>query len=310
MERVLAGDILARLGDPRPGVGVRSNGLPDIDWCEVQASPFLMGSDPTKDNLASANEQPQRQVDLPAFRIAKYPITQAQYQTFVEAGGYQEIGYWGEAAATGYWVEGHVKRVIVRQEGGEIKPEEEWASAPAEFGPQFSLGNHPVVGINWYEALAFSQWLTDQLHASGELSPSEFVTLPSESQWEKAARGPLTDGDIARLYPWGNEPDPNRANYTETGLGVTSTVGCFSGGQSPAHCCDMGGNVWEWCGTKWQDNYENYQDDNEVTGYNPRVVRGGAYNISQRSVRCAVRVPVSPSYRAGNLGFRVVISSA
>lgn len=309
MERVLAGDILARLGDPRPGVGVRPNGLPDISWCGVEAGPFVMGSDPTQDHLASANEQPQRQVDLPTFRIARYPITQAQYQTFIEAGGYQEVGYWAEAAATGYWFEGHVKRVTVRQEGGDIKPDEEWATTPAEFGPHFSLSNHPVVGINWYEAAAFCQWLTNQLHASGDLSPAEFVTLPSESQWEKAARGPLLEGDTARLYPWGHEPDPNRANYTETGLGVTSTVGCFAGGQSPIQCCDMSGNVWEWCRTKWQDNYENYRDNNEVTGYNPRVVRGGAYNINQRSVRCAVRVPVSPSYRAGNLGFRIVISS-
>ncbi|MFN8458629.1 MAG: SUMF1/EgtB/PvdO family nonheme iron enzyme [Anaerolineae bacterium] len=236
-------------------------------------------------------------------------MTQAQYQTFIRANGYQEAIYWNHARATGYWLDGHVKRVTVRQESGDIKTEEEWANTPVDFGPQFSLSNHPVVGINWYEALAFCQWLTDQLRLRGELTPSEFVTLPTESQWEKAARGPLTEEAVVRLYPWGHDPDPNRANYAETGLGVTSAVGCFPGGASPVHCYDMGGNVWEWCRTKWQENYEYYQNNDELAGNDSRVVRGGAFNISQRSVRCAVRVPVSPSYRAGNLGFRVIISS-
>jgi formylglycine-generating enzyme required for sulfatase activity len=141
-----------------------------------------------------------------------------------------------------------------------------------------------VVGVTWYEALAFCRWLTLALREQGELRESEEVMLPSEAHWEKAARG--TDGCI---YPWGDEADPNRANYNDTGIGTTSAVGCFPGGTSPYGLEDASGNVLEWCG-------------------DGRVVRGGAFDYVARFVRCAYRDFGDPTTRYGRLGFRVVVS--
>jgi predicted ATPase len=88
LERVAAGVTLAHLGDDRPGVGLRSDGLPDVAWCHIPTGPFLMGSDKTTDGQAYGVEMPQHQVDLPAFRIGQYPVTNTQYRAFVEDGGY------------------------------------------------------------------------------------------------------------------------------------------------------------------------------------------------------------------------------
>ena len=278
VERAAAGDALARLGDPRSGVGLREDGLPDIVWYEVPAGPFIMGS--PDDSLAFfGKETPQREVKLPAFRMGRYPVTNAQYAAFVAAGGYQEHRYWTEAG----W----------RWKGSRTGPE--------TYGGVYDLPNHPAVMVTWYEALAFCRWLDEQLHQRGELPGGEHVTLPTEAQWEKAARG----GD-GRRYPWGNEPDPNRANYDETGVGTTSAVGMFPGGASPYGVHDMSGNVWEWCRTKWRESYREPADES-LEGDAPRVLRGGAFGNDEGYVRCAVRARDNPSLRGRDHGFRVVV---
>ena len=281
-ERAAAADVLARLDDPRPGVGLRRDGLPDIVWCEVPIGPFTMGSGGDPD--AWEDESPQHEQSiLHAYRISKYPIINAQFSAFVQDGGYANPDYWTEAGWQ--W-----------RESNDV-------TEPQTYGGVFDLLNHPVVGVSWYEAVAFCRWLMDKLGVEAR--------LPSEAEWEKAARG--TDG---RRYPWGDEPDPNRANYDETGIGTTSAVGIFPSGQTPYGCLDMSGNVWEWTRSLWgkdlsepsfkypydpTDGREDLSAGNDVC----RVLRGGAFSalVGAFAARFA-----SGSSRSRYLGFRVVVS--
>jgi formylglycine-generating enzyme required for sulfatase activity len=304
-ERAEAGDTLGRLGDPRRGVGLRDDGLPDIVWCEVPAGPFPMGST-DEDGMAYDDEKPQHtyEVEQP-YAISRYPVTNAQYAAFVEAGGYVERRYWTEA--------------------GWAWRESEGVTGPEEYGMPYNLPNHPAVGISWYEAIAFCRWLEEQLQVAAasliagcklqvrerddelreiNLESGTFnIQLPTEPQWEKAARS----GD-ERIYPWGSEPDPEKANYGDTGIGSTSAVGCFPGGVSPYGVEELSGNVWEWCRTKWEGGYRAYENDSTLEGTARRVVRGGSFGRPEIGVRCAFRVRVDPDFRNFYGGFRVVVS--
>jgi formylglycine-generating enzyme required for sulfatase activity len=218
--------------------------------------------------------------------MAKYPITNAQYAAFVSDGGYTER-----------W------RACWTPDGRSWK-EQEGRTGPQFYGGVHDLANNPVVMVTWYETVAFCRWLTVRLREAGELDPSQEVRLPTEAEWEKAARG--TDG---RIYPWGDDAHPNRANYGNTGIGTTSAVGCFPGGTSPYGCQDIGGNVWEWCTTKWVGSYEGYKGDNGLEGDATRVLRGGAFSNNSWSVRCAFRDRRNPEYWNKHVGFRVCVAA-
>jgi formylglycine-generating enzyme required for sulfatase activity len=262
--RMRAGDALSVLGDPR-----------DFDeLVTVPAGPFLMGSTDA-DNTAQDREKPQHTLTLPEFKIARYPVTNAQYQRFVQA--------------TGRGWESDERERPERQ-------------------------NCPAVNVTWHDARAYCAWLIEVWRADGRINADEIVRLPTEAEWEKAARG--TDG---RLWPWSNEWDSARCNAEETGLGRTCAVGLFPNGASPYGCLDMAGNVWEWTASLWgpweggtaklqfkypyksNDGRENLEADDNML----RVLRGGSFLNLRDLVRCACRCGRGASARGGLYGFRL-----
>ena len=171
---------------------------------------------------------------------------------------------------------------------------------PAKPGSLKGPDDHPVVQVTWNEALAFCRWLGERAGLP--------VTLPSEAEWEKAARG--TDG---RIYPWGDEPpDEGRCNFGSN-VGGATPVGRYSPqGDSPYGCADMAGNVWEWTRSRYRgypydpgDGREDLEAGQGVL----RVLRGGEFFSEAWSVRCAFRVRGLTGYRGGDCGFRLCVVS-
>ena len=284
-ERAGAGDTLARLGDPRAGVGLGAEGMPDLAWCGIPSGPFLMGDQ---------NEESQVPYD---FAMSKVPVTNAQYRIFVEQGGYRRPEYWTEA--------------------GWAWREKENVEGPWSFGSDFDLDNRPVVGVSWYEAVAFCRWLTGEAANRGLVPGSLLATaewtirLPTEAEWEKAARGPMGGPVPGRAFPWGDEFDTEKANTREGRIGTTSAVGAFPGGASPYGLLDLSGNVFEWCQSLYRDDpYRAGDGREELEADGVRVLRGGSWFGREVSARCAFRDGLIPSGRYVIIGFRVVVSPA
>ena len=165
---------------------------------------------------------------------------------------------------------------------------------PFDF-PQKS--SHPIVNVSWYDALVFCRWASD--------NTGKEVRLPTEAEWEKAARG--ADG---RIYPWGNDFDAHRLNSAEGKISGTTPVDGFASGASPCGAWDMAGNVWEWVNDWYKPDYyaerigENPQGPD--TGYY-KALRGGAWFSDQSHVRAADRTHFNPENRYDYVGFRVVV---
>jgi len=284
-ERAFAGDLLADIGDPRFTFTLAGALLvPDIVWCEVPAGPFLMGSSKGKDHDAFDDEEPQHRVELPAYRVGRYPVTNAQYRHFIERGGYTDPQYWTDQGWA--W----------RQERG-IESPEFWDD------PMWNKPNYSVVGVSWYEAVAFARWVAEHLRTAELLPEHMTVRLLTEAEWEKAARS--SDG---RIYPWGDEWDSERANTEEAGIGQTTTVGIYPGGASPYGCLDMSGNVWEWTSSHYQAYPYTPKDGREdLHSGEERVIRGGAWAFSSVAARVASREKMSPDFRSPTIGYRVAL---
>lgn len=314
LERAGAGRVLAGLGDPRPEVMT----VEEMEFCFMPAGPFWMG-DGDEQHLCRAVAQD--------CWIGRYPVTNAQFQAFVAAGGYGEKSYWPEAEQAGFWRDGRFKGNY----------DDDWRGAPVDFGAPLHLSNHPVVGVSWYEALAFTRWLTCHLREAGLLGAGWQIGLPSEAQWEKAARGGLRipaqplfakpvelalfggGGSIVyqenalakRVYPWGEEEDANRANYDETQIGYPSAVGCFFKDASPHGAEELARNVWEWCRSLYKGYPYDPADGREnlnASSSDGRVLRGGSFFNDEQLVRCADRDRLNSHSRDGLSGIRVVAS--
>ena len=195
-------------------------------------------------------EKPGRKVTLKNFQIGRYPATVEEYRRFVEDDGYQRERWW-KAGGFGRW------------------------SEPGSWEEQQQHPNRPVVYVSWYEAAAYCEW-------------KGVVRLPTEAEWERAARG--AEG---REYPWGNEPpDSTRANYGSGKIGHATPVGLYPLGATPEGVDDMAGNVWEWV-ADW------YDEDKTA-----RVLRGGSWVNVEWVLRAANRLRVEPEVRDDSIGFR------
>ncbi|HEC36294.1 MAG TPA: NACHT domain-containing protein, partial [Anaerolineae bacterium] len=179
----------------------------------------------------------------------------------------------------------------------------------------------PVVGVTWFEAVAYCHWLREQLKVSGyrfqiwrdgqpetlNLEPETLtVRLPTEAEWEKAAR--MNRGWI---YPWGNRWDAGRANTWEGHVLHPTPVGVYPRGATPEGVHDLAGNVWEWTSSLYRPypyRADDGREDPEAGG--PRVVRGGSWGDLRWYARCASRDGNFLDYFGGGLGFRVVVSLA
>ena len=249
--------------------------LPDdefLGFVEIPAGWFLMGTDPDVDELAFDNERwsparPQGTVDLSLFWIGRYEVTVAQFRAFVEA-------------------------------------TERRVDSEALQGPP----DHPVAAVSWTDALAYSLWLEGVLSEfpltpawlTELLSDGWRITLPTEAEWEKAARG--TDG---RIYPWGNEPASNRANL---GGASTRPVGDFDCPMCAFGLSDMSGNVWELTRSPYQPYPYDPTSQGDMEADALWVMRGGSFGDPLRNVRTAVRGGVDPGARRSFLGFRLAVT--
>jgi formylglycine-generating enzyme required for sulfatase activity len=268
----------------------------DIHFCHIPAGPFVYGPEECYERLEQCPPlQPRQVIDLPEFWLARYPVTYRQWRDFLEATGYPWPGQW--------------YRVVPGWRGLFVR-----AYAATDTYPE-GHDDFPMVDVSQQDAYAYCAWLSVQLDRP--------CTLPTEYQWEKAARGP--DG---RLYPWGNTlPRPDiqwqkkfpvgpetylfnffvkpRREWARAGYywrnGRPLPVGSIPQNVSPYGCVDMSGNIWEWTSSLYNP---------ELPGFH--VVKGGSWGYTIHHARCSVRSACSvttPSadYRAQGTGFRVIL---
>jgi formylglycine-generating enzyme required for sulfatase activity len=299
--RMEAGDALGLLGDPR---------ITDDAWVEVPAGEFLMGTTPQElEEIVkrygkgwadwAKREVPQHRVHVDVFRIGRYPVTNQEFKRFMDAGGYDTCRYWSDGGWQWLQRKPEEEKDLPERRSGEGRNEPAYWNDP-------NLGirkpNRPVVGVTWYEAVAYCNWLTEKLRREGKIGEGEEVRLPTEAEWEKAARG--TDG---RWWPWGNEWDEGRANTSEGGVHEFTPVGIYPSGVSPFGVFDMAGNVWEWTSSLYKPypyEADDGREDQDRDG--SRVIRGGSWLNPQDLARCASRRGLHPDlrFRGGVLGFR------
>ena len=231
----------------------------------------------TMGSTAHPNSTPPHVVTLAAYRIGRYPVTNDRYRRFVEATGR------GWRSSDGF--------LPVR------------ASSPA-------------VDLTWRDARAYCDWLTSRWRAEGRIASDDVVRLPTEPEWERAARG-LRSAD-GLVYPWPSAWDDDRTNGAEAGLNETCTVGLFPLGRSPDGCDDMAGQVWEWTTTLWGEDMATprfaypYADDGREDVDAPadvrRVLRGGCFLSPREKANCTYRGSLEPDgFWRGN-GFRIVVA--
>jgi formylglycine-generating enzyme required for sulfatase activity len=242
-----------------------------MEMVYVPAGEFLIGS--TAAGLKAVDdEQPQHTVYLDAFWIDRTEVTNAQYVQFLN-------------------VLGEYRGTCEGQDCIETKVEDEDSHVLRQDGRyvvESGFEDHPIVEVTWYGAQAYCKWAG--------------VRLPTEAEWEKAARG--ADG---RMYPWGSDaPDCSKAQYGDCS-GRTVPVGTRLAGASPYGALDMAGNVWEWVADWYDAAYYGSSPAQNPQGANSgerKVFRGGSWGYLPKFIRTTDRARNRPTYAGFNLGFR------
>jgi formylglycine-generating enzyme required for sulfatase activity len=262
-ERFEAGEILGTLGDPR--INVLSPPM-----VTVESGEFIRGSN------EEDREKPIKNIYLDEFMIGKYPVNNQEFKVFIEDGGYKTKELW-------------------TPEGWQWREKENIVEPGYWHDRKWNGPNFPVVRVSWYEASAYAKWFSR--------NTGDRYALPSEAQWEKAARG---SGGFT--YPWGEKWKEDYCNSGECGLRRTSPVGMFPKGKSPYGCMDMAGNVWEWCVDWYEEDYykkSTARNPQGPTDGSNRVIRGGSWFFHQWRCRTAYRGAFHPAGRFGDHGFRL-----
>lgn len=232
------------------------------DMVRIPAGEFTMGSE-----ADDPDAQPVHQVQLHAFAISRYEVTNAQYAHFLN----------GTHGSTDRCA-GHVCLDTKLE-----NPQSHILSRQGRYVVETGYEDHPVTNVSWYGAKAYCE------HVG--------MRLPTEAEWEKAARG--TDG---RRYPWGDVADPTRLNAAHR-RGETAPVGSYPEGVSPYGVHEMAGNVWEWT-ADWYTAYPGSSYANAFFGKKYKVVRGGSWNHPDSDARAAHRDLAHPARRIHVVGFR------
>jgi formylglycine-generating enzyme required for sulfatase activity len=252
------------------------------NFARIPAGGFLMGS-----SDGEAGERPVHRVYVGEFFIGRFPVTHDEYARFVRATGHRAPAVRSLPSVT-----------AGGQEAGfrELAAPYEWRHG--EPPPRHST--HPVVLVTFDDAAAYCRWLSDSL--------GRVVRLPTEAEWEKAARG----GADGRRYPWGDDFDPSRANVLRNGAPKhqhgTRPTGTYAPNEYGLY--DMAGNVWEWVSDWYDAGYHGAADARDPAGPpsgTMRIVRGGSWVTDDPGMlRCAYRHQVPPDTYAYSIGFRVV----
>ncbi len=263
----------------------------------VPAGRFIMGAED-----GPSNERPRHEVELTrALYMSRVPVTQEAFARFVEATGYRTTAEQGGGAKV--WV----------GDGWRTDPAASWRTVFV--GPQ-----RPVVAVTWHDAVAFCEWLTSHEHEAGRIDRAERFALPTEAQWEWAARAGTSHRYVgtdreAEVCRYGNVPDRSADAEglgrpfvdCDDGMGLgTREVGRYAPNDWGLY--DMVGNVWEWV----RDGHGPYPAGRQIDPEGPadapqRTVRGGSWSGKRSGIRVAHRDGYPPTLRGGAVGFRVVL---
>jgi gamma-glutamyl hercynylcysteine S-oxide synthase len=257
------------------------------DMVYVPGGPFEMGSRGYP--FAYDNEQPPHTVELDGFRMDRYPVTNGEYAEFIAAGGYAIRSLWSDAGWEWKEKNGVTAPLYWSRKTGEALWRVREMFAETEL-----RADHPVVGVSWYEAMAYARFIGKR--------------LPTEAEWEKAASWDAAS-QTKRRFSWGDDPArPSVANYNFD-TWETTPVTKHSADASAYGCVDMSGNVWEWTATVF-DGYPGfeaypYPEYSELWfDGDHRVLKGGSWATRLPLLRCSFRNFWRPGFRIAFAGFR------